>query len=145
MSISDSSLEAMFSMESSPRGVVEEPPFRILVLGDWSGNGEKRDVMARRPVAIDRDNFDDLMAKIGTSLVLDLRGDGSDPLSLSFSELDDFHPDRIFEQIPIFSELRSVRQRLLNADTFFDAAHDVRSWFPEPEKPTAKTSAATEA
>ena len=60
MSISDSSLEAMFSMESSPRGVVEEPPFRILVLGDWSGNGEKRDVMARRPVAIDRDNFDDL-------------------------------------------------------------------------------------
>ncbi len=140
MSTSDSSLEAMFTMERGPGGVVEEPPFRILVLGDWSGDAEKEGFASRRPIEIDRDNFDDVMGRIGTSLALDLQGDGSNLLPLNFSELDDFHPDRIFEQVPLFSELRSLRKKLLNEDTFYEAAHDVRSWFPNAEAPTNESS-----
>src|SRR5438132_3268179 len=138
MSISDSNLEAMFSMESNPRGVVEEPPFRILVLGDWSGDGEKKDLASRRSVAIDRDNFDEIMRKLGPSLELDLQGSGSNAVSLRFSELDDFHPDRIFGQVPLFSELRDTRRRLLDKDSFYEAAHDVRTWFPVPAESAAE-------
>lgn len=143
MPISESNLEAMFSMESDPRGVVDEPPFRILVLGDWTGNAERKDLISRRPIEIDRDNFDEVMRRVGTSLELDLQGDGSNSLPLSFSELDDFHPDRIFDQVPLFSELRTVRKKLSNQDTFYEAAHDVRTWFPVPDEPVGESSTDT--
>src|SRR5262249_47245243 len=80
-----------------------------------------------------RDNFDEVMNKLGTSLNLDLQGE---PITLRFTELDDFHPDRIFVQVPLFSDLRDVRRRLKNEDTFHEAAREVRSWFPQ----TATTS-----
>jgi len=47
MAPSDSDFEAKFTMESERGGVVDEPPFRILVVGDFSGNAEKRAVKAR--------------------------------------------------------------------------------------------------
>ncbi len=149
MAIGDSNLEGMFTLESDKGGVVEEAPFRILVLGDWSGHGEKRELKSRKPVSIDRDNFDDVIAKLGTSLNLEL-GEERMPISLKFEELDDFHPDRIFAQVPMFAELRGVRKRLKNQETFFDAAHEVRSWMPEKEEarpeppPAADAEAAAE-
>ena len=133
MTPSDNDLDMKFTLEGERGGIVEEPSFRILVLGDWSGNAEKRDLSTRRPRAIDRDNFDEVMEKIGTSLELDL--DGSNPITLRFTELEDFHPDRIFDQVPLFSELRDVRRRLKSEDTFDEAAREVRSWFPESAAP----------
>lgn len=144
MAPSDSDFEAKFSMESDRGGVIDEPPFRILAIGDWSGNAEKREISTRRPIVIDRDNFDAVMNKIGASLELDLQGDGTDPITLRFTELDDFHPDRIFGQVPLFADLRDVRKRLNNEDTFYDAAREVRSWFPKEEAAPTSASSATE-
>lgn len=147
MPTSDGELFTKFTLESERGGIVDEPPFRMLVLGDWSGSAEKRDLASRRPISIDRDNFDEVMNKLGAALELDLNGDGSSPVSLRFTELEDFHPDRIFGQVPLFAELRDVRRRLKSEDTFYEAARHVRSWFPEPEKdvveaPSAEPSAA---
>ncbi len=127
-----SDLEAKFTMENDPSDVVEEPPFRMLVLSDWSGSVDKKDLLQRRPLAIDRDNFDEAMTKLGTRLELEMPG-GS-VLPLEFGELDDFHPDKIFQQVPLFTELRDLRRRLLNPDSFNESALEVRSWLPQPEK-----------
>lgn len=128
--MSPSDLEAKFTMENDPSGVVEDPPFRMLVLGDWSGRTEKKDLKARRPLAIDRDNFDEVMAKLGTRL--DLEMPGGSHLPLQFTGLGDFHPDKIFQQVPLFAELRDLRRRLVDPDSFNEAAREVRSWLPEP-------------
>ncbi|HMS10563.1 MAG TPA: type VI secretion system contractile sheath small subunit, partial [Pyrinomonadaceae bacterium] len=101
-------LEAMFSMESDRSGVVEEPPFRMLVLGDWAGDGERKPFSERRPIEIDRDDFDDVMKRLGVALELDYDGG---PLRLEFNELEDFHPDKIFQKVPVFEELRDLRRR----------------------------------
>ena len=79
-----------------PEAVELEPgaPFHILLAGDFSGAG----LPARAPVAIDRDNFDAVMAAM--NVAVDLRG-----LKLQFRELDDFHPDRIYRSAPIFQNL----------------------------------------
>lgn len=130
--MSPSDLEAKFTMENDPSGVVEEPPFRILVLGDWSGRAENKEFAARRPLPIDRDNFDEVMAKLGTRLEVQMPGGGH--LPLSFGELDDFHPDKIFKQVPLFAELRDLRRRLVDPDTFNEAAREVRSWLPQADK-----------
>src|SRR5690242_20087136 len=101
----DSSFESEFTFEKSAVPVSEEPPFHALMLGDWSGNKNRKDLNSRRPVVVDRDNFDDVLKKLNVSLDLDLKGDGQDFLSLQFTELDDFHPDNLFRQISLFSEL----------------------------------------
>lgn len=123
-------LEAMFSMESDKSGVVEEPPFRMLVLGDWAGDGERKPFSERRPIEIDRDDFDDVMKRLGVVLELDYNGE---PLRLEFNELDDFHPDKIFQSVPLFEELRDLRRRLRQESTFNSAAREVRSMFGSPE------------
>ncbi len=144
MGPTDKDLQMEFTMEDERGGIVEEPPFRLLVLGDWSGHGEKRHITARRPISIDRDDFAEVMSKLGASLELDLQGDGSNPITLRFTELEDFHPDRIFAQVPLFSELRDIRRRLKNESTFYDAARDVRAWFPETAEPVIATENVTE-
>lgn len=126
MQTNDSALEALFTLESGKTGVIEEPPFRVLALGDWSGDGAKVSLSSRKPIEIDRDNFDEVLSKLRVRLILDLVGA---ELELEFGELDDFHPDQIFRRVPLFSELRDLRKRLDSEDSFYSAAREVRERF----------------
>lgn len=133
MSPINSGLEGSFTLESGGNRLPEDAPFHILCLGNWSGNGENEvELSKRRPMMIDRDNFDDSIRKIRPKLVLDF--DGENSLTLSFTEIDDFHPDNIFRQIPFFENLRAIRRKLKNADTFNEAAGEVRSWFVQEQQ-----------
>lgn len=134
----DTDFESKFTFETDANPLAEQPPFHILVLGDWSANGAKKDLSERRPIVIDRDNFDEVIQKLKVGLELDLNGDGN-ILSIEFTELDDFHPDNLFRQVSLFSDLRDVRRRLLNADSFDEAARQVRAWFNVSEKDTETT------
>ena len=72
-----------------------ETPFRILLLGDFSG----RSSTSWKPVEVDRDNFEEVLARVGPVFS-----------GLRFQQLDDFHPDRIYEQSRLFQGLREVRR-----------------------------------
>lgn len=101
-------------------------PFRILVLANLSGNQKTADIGARRPVAVDRDNLDDVLAKIGPALSLaGIHLDGS-KIEIEFAELDDFHPDRLFDRRDIFADLRNLREQLGKPAEFADAAEELR-------------------
>ena len=133
----DEGLESTFTLESEKGGVVEEPPFRVLMLGNWSGDGEKRGLHDRKPIEIDRDNFDETMVRLGVRVELE-------GLSLDFKQLDDFHPDEIFRQVPMFSDLRDLRRRLKSDSSFNEAAREVRGWIGpngESEKNARETPA----
>lgn len=142
----DPNLEAEFTFETERSGVVEDRPFQLLVLGDWTADGAKRELANRRPIEIDRDNFDDVMKGLGVCLDLDLGGTLAE---LEFSSIDDFHPDELFKNIPVFAELRGLRKRLRNSDTFNSAAREVREWSatvaapaePKPVTPFSPASA----
>jgi type VI secretion system protein ImpC len=94
--------------------LADETPFRIAVLADFSGRANRgiletgRALAARRPVRIDRDNVDEVIARLAPELLLPL-GDGR--AAVRFSELDDFHPDRLYERLPAFRALRETRER----------------------------------
>lgn len=110
-----------------------ETQFRILVLADFSGRGNRqlRDpsrIASAKPILIDRDNFDEVLAKLAPKLELPLGGGEGPKAKIAFAELDDFHPDRIFKQVDLFDELRSTRRKLLQSSTFQAAAEKVRSW-----------------
>lgn len=120
--------------------------FRILVLGDFSGRANRRSLEAgaeigrRKPRAIDRDNRDEVLAALEPRLELPV-GQGGATMPVTFSSLDDFHPDRLFERLEIFARLRRLRRRLANSQTFADAAREIAE-FVGPERTPAPASAA---
>jgi type VI secretion system protein ImpC len=103
---------------------VPETPFRVLLLGDFSGSGSQQPLPARKPTLVDRDNFDDVLAAFHPELRLRLDNEGrhEELATLQFSELDDFHPDRLLERVEMFRKLRGMRARLADPATFAVAA-----------------------
>lgn len=147
-SFSFGELEVVATMEESPGLAEPEPPFRIALMGDWSGRANRRreaeriEPEERQPVLIDRDNFDEVLASLNVVLRLPV-GEGDSPphLTLHFQELDDFHPDRIYERLELFDALRETRERLENPSTFAEAAREVRAFAGTNQEPeTADTS-----
>lgn len=126
MPISDREFETKVTLETHRTGVLEEPPFHIMVMGGFSGDANRGPVAERKLVEIDRDNFDATIARLGVRLNLEM---GGDRLPLEFADLDDFHPDQIFRRIHIFAELRDLRKRLNDESTFNAAAREVRERF----------------
>jgi len=106
--------------DTSQARPVPETPFRVLLLGDFSASGSKKPISSRKPVQVDRDNFDDVLAAFHPELKINL-GD-EEPATLKFSHLDDFHPDRLLERVDMFRKLRNIRARLADPATFSDAA-----------------------
>ena len=116
-------------------GVPEpETPFRIAILGDFSGRASRglsepgSALAGRRLLPVDRDNFDEVLAKLGVEIHLPITGNDTPPVAIRFTELDDFHPDRIYEQVEVFRKLRETRRKLEDTRTFASAAKEVRSW-----------------
>jgi type VI secretion system protein ImpC len=119
-------------------------PFQIAVLGDFSGRANRGVVetgaklSGRKPIRIDRDNFDEVMARLNVGLRLPVPGDDQAGVVLQFKELDDFHPDRIFAHSPVFQSLKETRRKLNNPKTFESTAAALRAQAgPAPEPPPA--------
>jgi type VI secretion system protein ImpC len=86
----------------------EESAMRILVVGDFSAGTrrateEHRDPAKRRPVAVDVDSFERVMARLAPP---------------EFGTLDDFHPDTLYRQRPAFRKLRESRLAATDAGDF---------------------------
>lgn len=125
--------------------LAESAPVRIGLIGDLRGRGTRgpvesgRALAGRRWLAIDRDNFEAVLAGLGVELALDLPDGPSSPVVLAFRELDDFHPDRILARAEVFAALRATRHRLLDPATAADAVAElgVSSRAAAPPPPTS--------
>lgn len=115
------------------RAIDPDAPFRILVLGDFSGRGSRgitdpSDLPERRPILVDRDDIDDVIAQLGVELSLPIGQEHAAQIRIGFQTLEDFHPDRLYERLELFQAFRDLRRRLDNPATFDEAAAEVRSW-----------------
>jgi type VI secretion system protein ImpC len=114
--------------------------FRLAVLGDFSGRANAGKLAtgaalgAARPVKIDVDNLDDVIAKVRLTLNLDLTGDGQN-VAVPIGGMDDFHPDQLAENLEFFGELMSLRRNLGSKAGFDRAAKQVLSWGGEAPLP----------
>lgn len=122
-------LDVNAGRERAPLAPDEDTPFRILVLGDFSGDRSPNRVTphpplaSRRPIPIDRDSVDDVIAHLAPQVVLERTPD--DNVIVPITSIDDFHPDHLYDTLPLFASLRSIRARLANPATFADAAREL--------------------
>ena len=120
-------------LERDATALDEDAPFRLLLIGDWGGSTFDAGLSKRLPIEIDRDNFDEILHKINPELALNLHGDGLPLVKLRFAELDDFHPDKIYQQVQLFADLREMRRQLMNPQTYRQTAEKLRR-FENEEK-----------
>ncbi|MCA1684565.1 MAG: type VI secretion system contractile sheath large subunit [Planctomycetia bacterium] len=112
----------------------DDTPFRIAVLGDFSGRaargaaGSSEEIGRRRARKVDRANLDDLIARTAPALELDLGAAGG-TVALSFRSLDDFHPDAIHARVAAFADAfdRNEKAALMNAILHHPAVQSLES------------------
>jgi type VI secretion system protein ImpB len=96
----------------------KELPLVVGLMADLSGKPLNPPVKLkeRRFVEIDRDNFNEIMAKIAPRLDMSvpdtLKGEGNLKVELNFTEFDHFHPEAIVSQVPRLARLLEARQQL---------------------------------
>ena len=98
----------------SARELDEDTPLHLLVLGAFSGGT----VDELHPVAINVDNFDAVMRRLIPEITLDLTAKGMGSVTLTFEDLDHFHPDALYRRLDMVSELRESRARLQDPARF---------------------------
>ncbi len=95
-------------------------PFNLLVIGNFSGHATKpatgagEDIAQRPIVELDLDNADKLWSLFSPQLQMQL---GASSIEFFPRETEDFHPDRLYQTLPLFGDLRDMRKKLLNPDT----------------------------
>jgi type VI secretion system protein ImpB len=116
-----------YEVETEGAMVERELPFVAGVMGDFSGDPTEplKPLKDRKFIQIDRDNFNDVMARLtpGLNLKVDntLQDDGSQmAVDLKFRSMEDFEPGAIVNQVPALKKLMDTRNQLRDLMTKVD-------------------------
>ena len=121
-----------YQVETEGAVVEKELPFVMGVLGDFSGNPTQplKPLKDRKFIQIDRDNFNDVMARMTPGLNLrvknTLKDDGSElGVQLKFNSMDDFSPEKVAQQVEPVKKLLETRDKLRDLLTKVDRSEDL--------------------
>ncbi len=95
-----------------------ELPLKMLVMGDFTFRADDTPLEDRKPVNVDKDNFDEvlkaqglgLQATVANKLVTDPTAQMA--VNLKFQNLKDFEPDAVIRQVPELQKLMELRDAL---------------------------------
>ena len=121
-----------YDVETEGATVTKELPFVVGVLGDFSGQPTEplKPLKDRKFIQIDRDNFNDVMARMTPGLNLrvknTLKDDGSElGVQLKFGNMDDFSPEKVAQQVEPVKKLLETRDKLRDLLTKIDRSEDL--------------------
>lgn len=96
-----------------------ELPFRMMVVGDFTGKNEETPIEHRDVISVDKDNFNEVLkardVSLDATVANKIAGEDSNEelsLSLKFEEMQDFSPDSVAKQIPELKQLLELREAL---------------------------------
>lgn len=123
-----------YDVETEGAVVQKDLPFVVGVLGDFSGDPTEplKPLKDRKFVQIDRDNFNEVMARMTPGLNLKventLKGDGSEMgVQLKFKSLDDFAPANLVKQVDPLRKLLETRDKLRDLLSKVDRSEDLEN------------------
>jgi len=94
-----------------------ELPLKLLVMGDYSNGQDTRALSDRTKVAINKNNFDAVLADYNPTAKLAVENTLSTdeaelPVTLDFKSMDDFKPDVVASKVPQLRALMAARNLL---------------------------------
>jgi type VI secretion system protein ImpB len=121
-----------YKVETEGAVVEKELPFVVGVLGDFSGKSTQplKPLKDRKFIQIDRDNFDDVMARMTPGLEFrvenTLKGDKSEMgVKLQFNSIADFEPGQVVQQVEPLKKLLETRDKLRDLLTKVDRSDEL--------------------
>ncbi|HVB17340.1 MAG TPA: type VI secretion system contractile sheath small subunit [Stellaceae bacterium] len=123
-----------YEVETEGAEILRELPFVVGIMGDFSGDPTEplRPLSERKFIQIDRDNFNEVMARMTPGLNIrvanKLADDGSEmAVALKFNSIDDFEPGRVAEQVPALKALLETRNKLRDLMSKVDRSEQLES------------------
>jgi type VI secretion system protein ImpB len=95
-----------------------ELPLKLLMLGDYTGRADSTVLEDRKPINIDKDNFNDVMKSQGIGVQVQVPNklaekEGEEmAVTLRFETLKGFEPESVVNQVPELKKLLELRQAL---------------------------------
>ncbi|ACR11040.1 type VI secretion system contractile sheath small subunit [Teredinibacter turnerae] len=127
-----------YDLETNGQVMEKEIPFVMGVMGDYSGDNadEKKPLKDRKFAQVDRDNFNELMAKINPQLNMKVENtvdnDGSEmAVNLSFNSMEDFEPQKLVDQVEPLRKLMETRNKLRDLLTKADRSEQLENVLEE--------------
>lgn len=97
-----------------------ELPLKLLVLGDFTQREDLRKLEDRKPIGIDKNSLDEVLAKQALSLTLSVPNRLQDEpcveelgIQVRINSMQDFNPANLVEQIPELKKLMTLREALM--------------------------------
>jgi type VI secretion system protein ImpB len=94
-----------------------ELPLKILMMGDYTLRSDSTPLEERKPINVDKDNFNEVMAKQQLEVNMNVGdklsdGGGEMAVKLQFKSLADFGPEGVVNQVPELRKLLELRTAL---------------------------------
>ena len=95
-----------------------ELPLRFLVMGDFTDRPDDTLLEQRKPINVDKDNFNDVLAAQNINLKMNVPNELSEEegdelnVDLKFDNIKDFSPESIAQQVPELKKLVELRDAL---------------------------------
>jgi type VI secretion system protein ImpB len=95
-----------------------ELPLKLLFIGDYTGRADPRPLEDRKPINIDKDNFQQVLAEHNVDVQLTVpdllsgEKDATLDVKLKFKNLKDFGPEAVALQVPELRRLLELRGAL---------------------------------
>ncbi|WP_318369662.1 type VI secretion system contractile sheath small subunit [Enterobacter sp.] len=94
-----------------------ELPLKLLTVGDFSNGREHRPLSQREKIDVNKNNFNDVMAKFSPSVILNVKNtlandEGKEDINLTFKNIHDFEPEQVARNIPQLRLLLAMRNLL---------------------------------
>ncbi|MEW5876286.1 MAG: type VI secretion system contractile sheath small subunit [Candidatus Zixiibacteriota bacterium] len=97
----------------------KELPLKMVMLGDYTQRPDDTPLEDRKPINVDKDNFNDVMKAMKLSLSANVKNvlaeeEGAEmPVGLKFEHINDFGPESVVRQVPELNKLLQLRTALL--------------------------------
>ncbi len=134
-----------YDVETEGAAIERELPFIVGVMGDFAGDPSEplKPLAERKFTQIDRDNFNDVMARVAPGLNMKventLAGDGSEMgVNLKFRSMEDFEPAKVAEQVPALKALMDTRSKLRDLMSKVDNSEKLEELLDEVLQDEAK-------
>ena len=118
-----------------------ELPLKLMVLGDFTQRADDRSIEERKPISIDKNSFDEVLAKQELNLTFAVPNELQEEteseelaVNLNINSMKDFNPTSLVQQVPELQKLMELRDALValkgplgNAPAFRKAIESVLS------------------